>query len=169
MGSPAELERRRRLAVARVQDGYSTAEVAEFLGVDPSTVRRWVIAFRAAGARGLGARPVPGRPPKLTRCQDKVVRRWLSEDPTAFGFPTSLWTCSRLAQLIEEEWGIRLNPRYLTRWLRARDFTPQRPRRVPRERDERAIAGWLARDWPRIKKTPAGGRPPSPSWTRAGC
>ena len=51
---------------------------------------------------------------------------------------------------------VATGPRYLSRWLRARDITPQRPRRVPRERDEQAIAGWLARDWPRIKKRPAG-------------
>jgi transposase len=162
IGSPAELARRRQLAVQRVREGYSAEEVAEFFGVNPGSVRRWLSAFRAEGDRGLAARPAPGRPPKLTRTQEKVVRRWLSDRPAAFGFPTELWTGPRLAQLIREEWDIRLNPRYLCRWLRARDFTPQRPRRVPRERDERAIAGWLARDWPRIKKTPAGGARRSP-------
>ncbi len=169
IGSPAELARRRHLAVQRVLEGYPAAEVAEFLGVNPGSVRRWVEIARTEGLRGLRARPTPGRPPKLTRCQEKVVRRWLSDSPMAFGFLTELWTCPRLARLIEEEWGVRLNPRYLSRWLRGRGFTPQRPRRMPRERNEAVIAGWLARDWPRIKKTPAGGARPSPSSTRAGC
>lgn len=169
IGSPAELERRRHLAVQRILDGYSTGEVAEFLGVDPSTVRRWLIAFRADRVAGLNAQPVSGRPPKLTRCQEKIVLRWLGESPTGFGFSTELWTCLRLAQLIREEWDIQLNPRYLSRWLRARNFTPQRPHRVPRERDESVIAGWLAHQWPRIKKTPAGGTRRSPGSTRAGC
>ena len=40
-GPADELEDRRRLAVERVSEGYSTQEVADFLGVDPSTVRRW--------------------------------------------------------------------------------------------------------------------------------
>jgi len=155
--------------VRRVREGYSADEVAEFLGVNPGSVRRWVKAARVAGGRGLAARPTPGRPPKLTRTQEKVVRRWLAECPTEFGFPTELWTCPRLAWLIHREWGVRLNPRYLCRWLRARGFTPQRPRRVPRERDERAIADWLERDWPRTKKTPAGGARRSPWSMRAGC
>src|SRR5437588_626476 len=54
IGSPAELERRRRLAVRRLRDGYTVGEVAAFLGVDPSTVRRWRLAARA-GPRGLAA------------------------------------------------------------------------------------------------------------------
>ena len=147
-GTPQQLEWRRCLAVQRVLDGYSAEEVADFLGVDARSVRRWLAAFRA----GLAARPAPGRPPKLTPAQVKIVRRWLCESPTSFGFDTELWTASRLARLIEQEFGTRLNPRYLADWLRAHDFTPQKPQRVPRERDDAAIASWLARDWPRIKK-----------------
>jgi transposase len=162
IGTPAELERRRRLAVLRTRDGYSTAEVADFLGVDPSSVRRWVRTARAGGVRRLAARPAPGRTPKLTRLQAKVVGRWLADPATAFGFPTAWWTGPRLAHLIADEWGVRLHPRYLTAWLRAHGFTPQRPRPVPRERDDRALADWLARDWPRIKRGPAAGARPSP-------
>ena len=33
-GSPAVLEYRRRLAIERINDGYCTQEVADFLGVD---------------------------------------------------------------------------------------------------------------------------------------
>ncbi len=39
-GSPEDLEYRRRLAIERIHDGYSAREVADFLGVDPSGVRR---------------------------------------------------------------------------------------------------------------------------------
>jgi transposase len=153
IGPPAELERRRRLAVQRVVEGsYSTAEVADFLGVDPSSVRRWLAACRRHGPAGLAARPIPGRPPKLTPPQAKIVCRWLTDNPTDHGFPTELWTTGRLALLIEEEWGISLHPHYLAAWLRQRGYTPQRPRRVPREADQRAIARWLAEDWPRIKR-----------------
>jgi transposase len=156
------LEYRRRLAVRRVADGYSTQEVADFLGVDPSTVRRWLASFRARGDAGLVARPVAGRPGKLTSTQEKVALRWLTESPMHHGFETELWTAARLGQLIREEFGVGLNPRYLSTWLRERGFTPQKPERVPRERDPAAIAAWLESDWPRIKKRPAGRAPASP-------
>ena len=151
-GSPTELEHRRLLAVERVNEGYSPEEVADFLAVDPSSVRRWVAAFRCRGAAALAARPVSGRPPKLTTTKEKIVRRWLADVPTEHGFATELWTASRLGQLIEQEFGVHLHPHYLAGWLRRRGYTPQLPRRVPHERDEREIARWLAEDWPRIKR-----------------
>jgi hypothetical protein len=63
-----------------------------------------------------------------------------------------LWSAGRLALLIDEEWGISFHPHYLAAWLRQRGYTPQLPRRVARERDDRAVARWLAEDWPRIKR-----------------
>jgi transposase len=156
------LEHRRLLAVQRVLEGYSADEVADFLGVDPRSVRRWTAAYREEGGPGLLSRPASGRPPKLTLLQEKIIRRWLTDSPTEHGFDTELWTAPRVGRLIEEEFGIRLNPRYLSAWLRERGFTPQKPQRVPRERDPKAIAAWLESDWPRIKKKPGGKGPPSP-------
>ncbi len=151
-GSPVELEHRRQLAVQRYLEGHSADEIAEFLGISVRSVWRWLACFRNRGPEGLTARPVPGRPPKLTVTQEKIVLRWLRGSPVEHGFATELWTAPRLAQLIEEEFAIRFNPRSLTTWLRDRGFTPQKPERVPRERDPGAIAAWLASDWPRIKR-----------------
>src|SRR5437763_15725564 len=108
-GSPAELGHRRCPAIQRLQEGYSADEVADVLGVDPRSVRRWAAAFRVQGPGGLAARPVPGRPRQLTTAQEKIVRRWLADSPTEHGFPTELWTAPRLAQLIEQEWDITLH------------------------------------------------------------
>ncbi len=163
-----ELERRRVLAVERVLEGYSVEEVADFLGVDASSVRRWVASFDREGMRGLVARPASGRPQRLTRTQEKIALRWLDDDPREFGFDTELWTAARLAELIDEEFSVRFHPQYLTRWLRVRGFTPQRPTRVPRERDPQAIAAWLDSEWTRIKKTRSGRAPTSFSWIKAG-
>jgi transposase len=152
LGTPAELERRRLLAVQRVCEGYAAAEVADFLGVNAGSVRRWVAASRREGAAGLAARPAPGRPVKLTPTQEKVVRRWLADSPLDHGFATELWTAPRLRLLIAQEFGVEFHANYLVGWLRQRGYTPQLPRRVPRERDEAEIARWLAEDWPRIKR-----------------
>lgn len=152
IGSPLELERRRFLAVQRVCEGYATQEVGDFLGVNPRTVRRWLADVNQHGLTGLAARPAPGRPAKLTTTQEKIVCRWLADNPTDHGFATQLWTAPRLGLLIAQEFGVAFHPDYLGCWLRQRGYTPQLPRRVPRERDERAIARWLAEDWPRIKR-----------------
>lgn len=44
--------------------------------------------------------------------------------------------------------------RYLCAWLRARGLTPQKPQRVPRQRDPETIAAWLRTEWPRLNKRP---------------
>ena len=65
-------------------------------------------------------------------------------EPRHHGFETELWTAARLGQLIREEFGIRLNSRYLSAWLRDRGFTPQKPQRCPpaaRPGGDRRVAG----------------------------
>jgi transposase len=86
----------------------------------------------------------------------------LTEDPTKHGFATELWTGPRLAELIHQEFGIRLHPRYLCSWMRAHGFTPQKPQRVARESDPEEVAAWLQSQWPRIKKRHAARGPTSP-------
>jgi transposase len=112
-GSPKELERRRRLAVQRLLEGYSADEVADFLDVSPRTVWRWLALSRGHGPAGRAARPVSGRPHKLTTTPEKIALRWLRDRPTEHGFPTELGSAPRLAQLIPQEFGVRLHPRYL--------------------------------------------------------
>jgi transposase len=152
-GSASELENRRRLAVTRVREGYSQAEVARFLGVHPRTVRQWVADDRDQGDSGLAAKPQPGRTPKLSAEQEQVVLSWFRQSPTEFGFPTELWTAPRVAQLIERTLGVKFHPRYLNAWLTARDITPQKPKRQARERDQDEIDRWIEEDWPRIQET----------------
>jgi hypothetical protein len=58
-GTPEELEHRRLLAVQRALEGYPTAEVAAFLGVNPRSVRRWVATSRQTGDGGRSPDPPP--------------------------------------------------------------------------------------------------------------
>jgi transposase len=155
-GSPAELERRRRLAVHRVNEGYSPAEIADVFGVDVRSIRRWLAAFRRGGTMALTASYGAGRPPKLDHTQVKIVHRWLSRSPIEMGFDSELWTAGRVVELIRQAWDITFNHRYLCSWLRANGYTPQKPQRVPRERDEQVIAGWRNEAWPRIQKKRVG-------------
>ncbi len=155
-GFALALEQRRLLAVTRVSEGYRQKDVAAFLGVHPGTVCAWVRAARKAGGlAGLRAKPTPGRPRKLSRRQERTVLGWVAKPPTQFGFANDLWTTRRLAALIEQRWGVRFNANYLAAWLRAREHSPQRPEQPALERNEAAIARWVAEDWPRLQKKPA--------------
>ena len=58
-GTAKELEARRRLAVQRVEDGWTQRAVAAFLGVHPVTVAKWVARFRDRGRRRPGGQADP--------------------------------------------------------------------------------------------------------------
>lgn len=159
-GTAAELERRRRLAIQKLQEGYSASEVADFLKVHLRTVHHWWAAFRRDGPDGLNAKPHPGRPSKMTSTQIRQVLSWFRKNPRSFGFGTELWTARRVAHVIRRKWGIEYNPRYLNAWLTDRGITPQKPQRRAREADREAIERWRTHDWPRLQNGRAASGPP---------
>ena len=68
-GSPAELERRRLRAIELLERDIPVHVVGDRLGVDRRSVRRWKRAYRQGGRSRLQARPIPGRPARLTARQ----------------------------------------------------------------------------------------------------
>jgi transposase len=151
-GSPEQLERRRVQAIALLKKGFTPVEVARRLGVDRRSVRRWRAAHDEAGRDGLAARPAPGRPPKLDAKAQSKLERKLVRGARACGFATDLWTCPRVAKVIRREFRVKYHVDHIGRLLRSMGWSPQKPERRARERDEEAIRRWVKVDWPRVKK-----------------
>ena len=151
-GSAEELERRRRGAIALLEAGHRPAEVARRVGAHPSSVKRWWEAYQKNGEGGLAARPVPGRPSKLTARQRKLLVARLLKGAKANGFPTNLWTCPRIAKVVEDRYGVHYHVDHIPRLMASLGFSAQKPEKQAAERDEERIARWVAKDWRRIKK-----------------
>jgi len=167
-GSGEALERRRLRALALLKSGFMPVEVARQVGVDRRSVRRWKAAARTGGEQALRAQPTPGRPPKLSARERERLERWLLKGAQASGFGTDLWTCPRVAELIERRLHVRYHVNHIGRLLRGLGWSPQKPARRALERDEAAIRQWRKVDWPRVKKTlPAGARRSSSATKRA--
>jgi transposase len=153
-GTAEERERRRREAMALVKRGHSAAQIGARLGIDPRTVRRWKQAFRLRGAAGLRVKAAPGAALKLSAVQRAGLRRRLMAGALTQGFSTDLWTCPRVAQLIERVYGVHYHVDHIPYVMRSLGFTSQKPEPRARERDETGIRQWIVADWPRIKKKP---------------
>lgn len=153
-GSPEELERRRLRALALLEEGLLPSEVARRVGVDRRSVRRWKAAARKRGAAGVLARAVPGRPAKLKLAQKRRLEALLLKGALANGFDTDLWSCPRVAEVIEQRFGVDYHVDHVSRLLHDLGWSPQKPARRAVERDEQAIRRWVREDWPRVKKTP---------------
>lgn len=155
-GAPRDLERRRERAIRLLGQGYRPVEVAERLGVERRSVRRWKAAYRSEGHKGIEAKPAPGRPSKLIARDRGRLQRLLLKGAQAAGYATDLWTCPRVASLVLAEFGVRYHVDHIGRLLRSMGWTPQKPERRARERDEKRIKGWVCEEWPRIKKRAPG-------------
>ena len=157
-GSATELEARRRRAAACFQAGESVRTVAQKFGVDRSSAKRWRRAWREGGADGLAAKPHSGGQCKLNDEQrDKLVDLVVA-GPRASGFPTDLWTCARIVELIRQRFGVAYHPHHVARMLHGLGFSPQKPRTVAREQDPDAVERWRTVEWAQIKKRRGGER-----------
>jgi transposase len=80
----------RLLMILLSQQGFSAAQIADLLGYDPATVRRWIHRYHQHGTPGLADRPRSGRPRiGSPRLGDRILR--LLQQPRA-------WTIARLWQ-----------------------------------------------------------------------
>jgi transposase len=61
------------------QQGWTAAAIAELLGCDPRTVRRWVHRYNQQGTGGLADRPRAGRPRLGSRRLGARIRRLLGQ------------------------------------------------------------------------------------------
>jgi len=149
--------------------GKRQVDVVVALGVSAQTASRWHAVWLAGGREGLVGAGRAGRVRKLTDAQLAEVAAALERGPRANGFATEMWTLARVADVIENLTGVRYSQTQTWTILRERlGWSRQRPARRAVERDEDAIATWVAKDWPRIKKAPGAGAPGSSSKTSPG-
>ncbi len=86
--------------------------------------------------------------PRLSQAQRAAIDQALRQGARAHGFDTDHWTLARIATVIEQLTGVSYHPGHVWKLLRRLGWRLQRPARRAVERDEQAIARWVAEDWP---------------------
>lgn len=132
--------------------GWSQREIAEALGVSNPAVSQWLAAAKSGGRNALRSRHSPGHACRLTADQKRLIPEFLWHGAEAYGFRGELWTCARIAFVIQEEFGVRYHKGHVGRLLKELGWTPQMPIRRATQRNERAIRRWRADVWPELRK-----------------
>ena len=145
-------EIRRWRALDLKQDGWKQKDIAEALGVTPGAVSQWMTAVQIQGQEALYARPHPGATPRLSEAQQRLLPDFLSHGAEAYGFRGEVWTCARVAKVIEYEFAVSYHKAHVSRLLKELDWTPQKPIRRAAQRNETEIALWRTEIWPELKK-----------------
>lgn len=162
------MEKRRLAAVALFGKDLNNSEIGRQLKVCNQTVSRWRKQYHSGGKAALHKAGRAGRKPQLNEDQRQKLVERLLKGPEELGYETPLWTCARVAHLIEDEFGIGYHPGHVWRILRGLKWSPQRPVGKALERDEIAIEEWKRKTWPALKKKPKRKAGRSFSSTKAG-
>jgi len=145
-------EWRRFRAWELAQTGWGVRRIAVALDASPAAVSRWLAAARRDGPQALLTQPRPGAPAKLSADQKRLIPDFLWHGAEAYGFRGELWTCRRVAQVLDEEFSVRYSRSQVARLLKALRWTPQVPITRAIQRDEVAIERWATEDWPLLKR-----------------
>ena len=147
------LQAMRMQAIKAVQGGQSATDVAKALGINRQTIYRWMANYLSGGQKALVAKPIPGRPPKLTTEQMQWVAETVRDNtPQQYQFEFALWTLKIIGALIEKQFKIKLSVNAISRVMKLLGFTTQKPLYQAWQQDEKLVQQWQQERYPVIRK-----------------
>lgn len=153
-------------AVLLNDDQNTSGEIAKTLKVSLSGVSEWLKIYSEQGVDGLLEGRRSGRPSFLSDVDKTLLCDIIDSGPIAYGYVSGLWTSIRIADVIEQEFGIRYHPGHVRKLLADFGFSVQSPKRVLARADKEKQAKWIAETYPTIKKKPAQKMPALSSKTK---
>jgi transposase len=145
-------EARRWRGLELKRGGWSQRQIAQALGVSEAAVSQWFGNVNELGECALRARPRPGAPLRLGQVERLFLPELLSQGAEAYGFRGNIWTCGRVAKVIEWEFGVTYHKAHVSRLLKDLEWTPQKPIERALQRNEALIESWRTDVWPELKK-----------------
>ena len=151
-----QLHERRKQVVRLHKKGIKVMQIVGMTGLSYPTVRAAIDLFEAGGwaavRPGLRGRS-RGDGRVLSEAQEKTVQRMIIDQrPEQLKMDFSLWSRAAVGQLIEQEFGIKLQVRSVGKYLARWGFTPQKPIKRAYEQSPAAVQAWLEGEYPAIEQ-----------------
>ena len=148
-----ERQQTRRLEAGRLFAMDKTrAEVALACGVSWRAAHGWYQQWQQGGAQALHGTRQPGPPPKFNNGHISALELELRRGAQAHGYENALWTIKRVKRLIKDKLALRCSESETWRLLRRMKWSPQKPIRKARERNEAKVKQWKEQKWPQIAR-----------------
>ena len=112
-----DMETRRLAAAKDLLNGSTQSQVARRYGVSRTTASRWHRSIVVKGVDGMRKRRATGRPSRLTADQVDIIRKMFHEGAMAHGFSRDRWTTGKLAEAIEQKFGVRYDQDHVGRLM----------------------------------------------------
>jgi len=111
------METRRLAAAQELLNGVTQSQVARRYGVSRTTASRWHRSIVVKGVDAMRKRRATGRPSRLTADQVDSIRKMYLDGAAAYGFSSDRWTTGKLAEAIENKFGIRYDQDHVGRLM----------------------------------------------------
>jgi len=142
----------RQQAVKAVKSGQTVQSVAAAMGLNVRTVFDWLAKFAEGGQTALLAKPISGRPPKISAEEMRWIARTVKDHtPQQYKFEFGLWTLSLIGELIRREFGKSLSLASVSRVMKLLGFTAQKPLYRAWQQDAVLVRRWETELYPAIK------------------
>jgi len=151
-----QLHERRKQVVRLHKRAIGIMQIVSMTGLSYPAVRRCIDLFDAGGWPAI--RPaLRGRSQGLGRTlsqaqEDSVQRSIIDQRPEQLKMDFFLWSRAAVGQLIEQEYGIKLQVRSVGKYLARWGFTPQKPIKRAYEQSPEAVQAWLEGEYPAIEQ-----------------
>ena len=145
-------ERRRLRAWELYQAGWKQKDIAAKLDATPGAVSQWIKLARKSGADALKKRVSCGAPRKLSWVERAQLLNLLTQGAESFGFTGEVWTCERIAAVIECRFGVSYHPDYVGSLLKSCGWSYQKPVCRATQRNADAIQEWKEQRLPELKR-----------------
>jgi transposase len=151
-----QLHERRKQVVRLHKKGIKVMQIVALTGLSYPSVRGVIDRFEEGGWSAIrpalrGRNRGDGR--VLSPAQEETIQRLIIDKrPEQLKMEFSLWNRAAVGQLIEQEFGIRLQVRSVGKYLERWGFTPQKPIKRAYEQRPEAVQQWLQQEYPAIEQ-----------------
>jgi len=135
---------------------FSFKEMADYLNVTAKTLYNWFKGFVTGGFDWLLRQWFKGRgaDSKLNNQQKDELYEMIEAGPEKNGFDSGIWNSAMIMELILVRFGVKYNPRYLSKLLKNMGLSYQKAKFISDKMDEeeyqKARGKWIEETWPQI-------------------
>jgi transposase len=140
-------------AVSQIRSGESPEQVAKVLGINRTTIYRWMSRFAEDGYKGLKRKKAPGKEPLLNHFQMKSLYYMVVDStPEQMKLPFALWTLAGIQKCIQERFEVDLSKATMGRVMARLGLSFQKPLQRAYEQNGTLVKTWLKTDFPKIQR-----------------
>lgn len=126
--------------------------ICQLFDISLKTLYNWITKFIAQSFSWLLGHHFQGRgcKSKLSKQQKSRLYDIVTNGPEAAGFDCGIWNSAMIAEVIQREFKVCYNPRYVCRLLKSIGLTYQKATFISDHLDENKREEWVQNTWPEI-------------------